>query len=230
MENLYLESAYRLGAAWLAGCLIGFDRSYHEKPAGFRTHSLVCVASALLMLVTAWQWDWVGDVPMETLRADPQRMAQGIMTGIGFLGAGAIFLDRLAVRGLTTAASVWITAAIGILYGAGMFYPALLGTVITLVTLALLHKLENRFPLRVHAYHRLRLARANAMNRDEVRALLQRHQFKVVNMSYRLCDGGEAIECRMTIRTSNEDNLDSLAKDLLGMPTVREFRLAPTGD
>lgn len=182
------------------------------------------------MLVTAWQWDWVGDVPMDTLRADPLRMAQGIMTGIGFLGAGAIFRDRLAVRGLTTAASVWITASLGILYGAGMYYPAALGTAITLITLALLHKLENRFPLRVHAYHRLRFARANAMNRDEVRALLQRHQFKVINMSYRLCDDGEAIEYRMTIRTANEDNLDSLTKDLLAMPTVREFRLAPTGD
>jgi len=103
MENLYLESAYRLGAAWFAGCLIGFDRSYHEKPAGFRTHPLV-----------------------------------------------------------------W--------------------------------------------------------------ALLQRHKFKLIYMSYRLCDDGEATEYRMTIRTSNEDNLDSLAKDLLGMPTVREFRLAPTGE
>lgn len=230
MENLYLESAFRLGAAWLAGCLIGFDRSYHEKPAGFRTHCLVCVASALLMLVTAWQWEWVGEVPLETLRADPQRMAQGIMTGIGFLGAGAIFRDRLAVRGLTTAASVWITAALGILYGAGMYYPAVLGTVITLVTLTLLHKLENKFPLRVHAYHRLRFARADAMGKDEVCALLQRHKFKVVNMSYRLCDEGEAVEYRMTIRTGHEDNLESLAKDLLTIPIVREFRLSPTGD
>jgi putative Mg2+ transporter-C (MgtC) family protein len=152
------------------------------------------------------------------------------MTGIGFLGAGAIFRDRLAVRGLTTAASVWITAALGILYGAGMYYPAALGTAITLITLTLLHKLENRFPLRVHAYHRLRFARDAAMSKDEVCALLQRHKFKVINMSYRLCDEGQAVEYRMTIRTSHEDNLERLAKDLLTMPTVREFRLSPTGD
>jgi putative Mg2+ transporter-C (MgtC) family protein len=230
VNELYLESALRLGAAWLAGCLIGFDRSYHEKPAGFRTHSLVCVASALLMLVTAWQWHWIGDIPMETLRADPQRMAQGIMTGIGFLGAGAIFRDRLAVRGLTTAASVWITAALGILYGAGMYYPAALGTAITLITLSLLHKLEHRFPLRVHAYHRLRFARDGVMSKDEICALLERHKFKVINMSYRLCDEGRAVEYRMTIRTGHEDNLESLAKELIATPRVSEFRLSPTGD
>jgi putative Mg2+ transporter-C (MgtC) family protein len=227
MENLYLDSALRLSAAWLAGCFIGFDRSYQEKPAGFRTHSLVCVASALLMLVTTSQWDWVGEVPMETLRADPQRMAQGIMTGIGFLGAGAIFRDRLAVRGLTTAASVWVTAALGILYGAGMYYPAALGTVITLVTLTFLHKLENRFPFRVHADNRLRFARNEAMSKDEVRMLLRRHKFEIVTMAYRLCDEGEAIEYRMTIRTPDEGNLESLVRELISMPIVREFRLAP---
>jgi putative Mg2+ transporter-C (MgtC) family protein len=230
MENLYLESALRLGAAWLAGSLIGLDRSYHEKPAGFRTHSLVCVASAVLMLVTAWQWQWIGDVPMETLRADPQRIAQGIMTGIGFLGAGAIFRDNLAVRGLTTAASVWMTASLGILYGAGMYYPAFLGTAITLITLTLLHKVENKFPLRVHAQHFLRFAKDDALSKDEVYALLQRHKFKVVQMSYHLADKGAAVEYRMTIRTSHEDNLESLAKELLTMPVVQEFQLAPTGD
>ena len=230
MENLYLDSALRLGAAWIAGCLIGFDRSYHEKPAGFRTHSLVCVASALLMLVTAWQWQWVGDVPMETLRADPQRIAQGIMTGIGFLGAGAIFRDELAMRGLTTAASVWITAALGILFGAGMYYPAILGTVITLVTLTLFHVLERQFPLRVHARHCLRFAREHALDKNEVCALLQRHQFKVIQMSYELIEKGAMIEYRMTIRTAQEDNLESLARELLAMPIVKEFQLTPTGD
>ena len=123
--------AIRLGSALAAGSLIGLERTYHGRPAGFRTHALVCLASALLMLVTVYQWQWLGGAASheETFRTDPTRMAQGIMTGIGFLGAGVIFKEGLTVRGLTTAASIWITAALGILYGIGFYYPAIAGTI-----------------------------------------------------------------------------------------------------
>jgi putative Mg2+ transporter-C (MgtC) family protein len=104
----------RIAAALLIGGLIGFERTFHGRPAGFRTHALVSVASALLMLVTVYQADWMTAAPLDTIRTDPTRMAQGIMTGIGFLGAGVIFKEGLTVRGLTTAASIWVTAAIGI--------------------------------------------------------------------------------------------------------------------
>ena len=103
-----------LSVALVAGALIGIERSYHGRPAGFRTHALVCLASSLLMMVTLYQWKWLPGVPMDTVRTDPTRMAQGIMTGIGFLGAGVIFKEGVTVRGLTTAASIWVTAAIGI--------------------------------------------------------------------------------------------------------------------
>jgi putative Mg2+ transporter-C (MgtC) family protein len=78
----------RLAGAILIGAMIGFERTFHGRPAGFRTHALVCLASALLMLVTVYQMHWMTEVPIEAIRADPTRMAQGIMTGIGFLGAG----------------------------------------------------------------------------------------------------------------------------------------------
>ena len=106
----------------LIGALIGLERSFHGRPAGFRTHALVCVASALLMLVTVYQNEWMTQVTIDAIRTDPTRMAQGIMTGIGFLGAGVIFKEGLTVRGLTTAASIWMTAAIGILVGIGFWF------------------------------------------------------------------------------------------------------------
>src|SRR5690606_37309086 len=110
----------QLTVALAAGGVIGLERSYHGRPAGFRTHALVCLASSLLMLVTLYQQAWLlPGVPLDSVRTDPTRMAQGIMTGIGFLGAGVIFKDNLSVRGLTTAASIWVTAAIGILIGIG---------------------------------------------------------------------------------------------------------------
>ena len=114
-----LPMVLNLAAAWIAGAVIGLERSFHGRPAGFRTHALVCLSSALLMIVMNYQADWLGPVAIDTIRTDPTRMAQGIMTGIGFLGAGVIFKDGLTVRGLTTAASIWTTAAIGILFGVG---------------------------------------------------------------------------------------------------------------
>ena len=101
----------RVSGALLVGALIGFERSFHGRPAGFRTHALVCLASSLLMLVTVYQNEWMTAVPLDAIRTDPTRMAQGIMTGIGFLGAGVIFKEGLTVRGLTTAASISVTAA-----------------------------------------------------------------------------------------------------------------------
>lgn len=83
--------AVRIVAALVAGAAIGFERGFHGRPAGFRTHALVCLTSALLMFVTVLQSDWMTDIPVEAIRTDPTRMAQGIMTGIGFLGAGVDF-------------------------------------------------------------------------------------------------------------------------------------------
>ncbi len=115
MDADFPQIATHLVTALIAGGIIGLERSFHGRPAGFRTHALVCLASSLLMLVTVYQGKWLPGIPLETVRTDPTRMAQGIMTGIGFLGAGVIFKEGLSVRGLTTAASIWITAAIGIL-------------------------------------------------------------------------------------------------------------------
>src|SRR5262245_14978056 len=109
----------RLVVGLLLGGALGLERSYHGRPAGFRTHALVGLASSALMLVSVYETAWVS-VPMGIRAAiDPTRMAQGIMTGIGFLGAGVIMREGLTVRGLTTAACIWIAAAIGILVGIG---------------------------------------------------------------------------------------------------------------
>src|SRR6476660_3780495 len=138
--------ALRIVGALLIGGMIGLERTFHGRPAGFRTHSLVSVASALLMLVTVYQSDWMTATPLDAIRTDPTRMAQGIMTGIGFLGAGVIFKEGLTVRGLTTAASIWVTAAIGILVGIGFWFAAIVGAVAVLTVLALFRYIETRLP------------------------------------------------------------------------------------
>lgn len=224
-----LDLLLHLVAALLAGGAIGMERSYHGRPAGFRTHALVCLASSLLMLLTVYQSEWfpaVGD----TVRLDPQRMAQGIMTGIGFLGAGVIFKEGSTVRGLTTAASIWVTAAIGILVGSGLYYPAAIGTVLTLGVLAAFRWIENRIPAHQFAQHRLRFPRDAVMPEAEVRALLASHGFSVAGMTYRLADEGRSFEYRMTVRTDDDENFTALARTLAALPAVREFELSPAGD
>src|SRR5215217_4111051 len=111
MANDYLEIVFRVVAALLAGGLVGLERSHRGRPAGFRTHALVCLASSLLMLVTVYESHWFPHIEGGRVILDPTRMGQGIMTGIGFVGAGAIIKEGFTVRGLTTAASIWVTAA-----------------------------------------------------------------------------------------------------------------------
>src|ERR687891_938543 len=146
MDHIDLVIIGRVVGALMIGAMIGFERTFHGRPAGFRTHSLVCIASAILMIVTVYQDQWMTLVQHDAIRTDPTRMAQGIMTGIGFLGAGVIFKEGLTVRGLTTAASIWITAAIGILLGAGFYFPVIVATVLTLGTLSLFRWIEAKIP------------------------------------------------------------------------------------
>jgi putative Mg2+ transporter-C (MgtC) family protein len=218
-----------LAGAIVAGAAIGMERSFHGRPAGFRTHTLVCLASSLLILITVYQPEWFpgrGD----SVRIDPTRMAQGIMTGIGFLGAGVIFKEGISVRGLTTAASIWITSAIGILMGAGLYYPAIVGTIAALGVLAAFRWIENRVPSHRFAHHRVRFDRDDVMSEEALRALLERHGFSVSGLAYRLTEDGRQFEYRMTIRTTHVQNFGRLARSLAALPPVREFHLAPAGD
>jgi len=228
-----LEILGHLGAAWIAGSLIGLERSFRGRPAGFRTHALVSLASALLMLITAYPQDWlptdVRGAGVNTI-LDPQRMAQGIMTGIGFLGAGVIFKEGLTVRGLTTAASIWITAALGILYGVGYFFPAILGTIAVLGTLQVFRWIENWMPSQAYAHFILRFPRTRTMPEDKVRKLMKDHGFSVANINYRMEDGGKTFEYRMTIQTIEKNALERLAVTLREKKDVLEFRISPAGD
>lgn len=226
----YATIAAHLAAALAAGALIGLERSFHGRPAGFRTHALVCLASSLLMLVTLYQWQWLPGVPLESIRTDPTRMAQGIMTGIGFLGSGVIFKEGLTVRGLTTAASIWITAAIGILIGVGFYFPAGLTTLAVLGILSLFGWIEARMPTQTYSHHQVRFEREDVMPEADLRTVLRQHGFTVANMSYRIAGAGREFEYSMVLRTTDPRNNGRLAATLLANRLVRHFRISPTGD
>jgi putative Mg2+ transporter-C (MgtC) family protein len=220
----------RVLGAVVVGALIGFERTFHGRPAGFRTHALVCVASSLLMLVTVYQNEWMTVVPLDAIRTDPTRMAQGIMTGIGFLGAGVIFKEGLTVRGLTTAASIWITAAIGILLGIGFYFAASLGAGATLAILAAFRFVEQQLPTEFYARHSVTFERDAVMAEDELRRLIGEHGFSIANLSYHLKGAGRFFEYAMVIKSRDRRNADTLSRALSRSPQVYEFRIDPTGD
>lgn len=230
MDGEWLNILSRLLVATMAGGLIGLERSYHGRPAGFRTHTLVCLASSLLMLVTMYQAKWFTGALPDTIRIDPTRMAQGVMTGIGFLGAGVIVREGLTVRGLTTAASIWITASIGILAGVGFYSAVLIGSVITIGILTVFRKVENRMPLQIYANNSIVFGRDNYLSEPEIRELLSRNGFSVAKISYRLMDKGERLEYRMTVRTMDSGNIEKLSKTLLGLTSIVEFNISMAGD
>ena len=221
----------RLAAALLAGTFIGYERSFHGRPAGLRTHVLVCLASSVLMLVTVYEDHWVRTAAMET-RLDPTRMAQGIMTGIGFLGAGVIVKEGINVRGLTTAASIWITAGIGVLAGVGLYIPMIASVILTLLVLSVFRWVENRVPTQAYYFFDVKYAREGNLSEDAMRELLAKLGFSIANFSYRLDGTGPERMLRhvMTLQTTDRTAAARLARDLEANETVLEFRLSPTGD
>ena len=137
------ESLLRLALAAVLGGLIGVERELREREAGLRTHLLVALGSALFTIVGAYGFDAFLNTGASVVRADPTRIAAQIVTGIGFLGAGAIIRQGLSVRGLTTAATLWVVAAVGLAAGAGYYSVAVITTAIVLIAL---------YPLRIIAF------------------------------------------------------------------------------
>jgi putative Mg2+ transporter-C (MgtC) family protein len=141
------ELLLRLALAAVLGGLIGVERELREREAGLRTHLLVALGSALFTIVGAYGFHPFLESGQSVVRADPTRIAAQIVTGIGFLGAGAIIRQGLSVRGLTTAATLWVVAAVGLAAGAGYYSAATITTAVVLVAL---------WPLRIIAYRILR--------------------------------------------------------------------------
>lgn len=134
MENTMIwDFVWRLVLAAIFGTIIGLDREYREKEAGFRTHFLVSLGSALMMIVSQYGFSEI--LTYDGVSLDPSRIAAQVVSGIGFIGAGTIIFNHQIVRGLTTAASLWATAGIGLTAGAGMSWLALAATILTLVAL-----------------------------------------------------------------------------------------------
>ena len=148
MVEVNLLVFFNLFGALVLGLMVGYERSYHGRAAGMRTYGIVCMASAALTVFAGYPGFWWGGIGHGAVPVDPTRVVQGIVTGVGFLGAGVIMKDGLNISGLTTAASIWASCAIGVLVGVGFFAAAILLTLLSVVLMMWGPKLEGRLPSR----------------------------------------------------------------------------------
>jgi putative Mg2+ transporter-C (MgtC) family protein len=174
----------KLFIAALLGGFIGWERERRGRPAGLRTHLLVCVGVTLMMLVSEHIFvRYQGYNSDSVLRIDPARIAAQVVTGIGFLGAGTIIRSRASIRGLTTAASLWLVAGIGLAVGSGFILPAVFATVIAIATLVLIPFAERR--MKRDKYRTIKmLITGQKLFLDDITRILEKNSIKLQNYKF----------------------------------------------
>lgn len=210
-----------------AGGLIGFEREFRGHPAGLRTHILVSLASALLMLAAVHQLSWMNvDNPAAVVRIDPVRMAHGILTGVGFLCGGVIFRHGFSVHGLTTAASLWITSALGTLFGMQVYDLAVAGAVVTVLVLSGLRFVDKHVPQMRAVHLRVRSGRDAPLDEAALREALKAFGLTTTVIDHRLHADG-SVELSGTFHALGRVPASEVSAAMLADPRVASFELRP---
>lgn len=211
--------------ALLLGGLVGLEREWHGRAAGLRTHVMVCLGAVILVIGARAAGETVTAQGVGRLVVDPNRIAAGIVTGIGFLGAGAILRMGDLIRGLTTAACIWFVAALGIVVGSGMFALAILATLIALVVLVALDMAEHRIPPLI--YRSVAVTAQRERWRELEDACLTRLQgagVRVQETLRRIDATQDSVELIFHIRARSGVSTRELIADLSTQPGVRSVR------
>lgn len=217
-----LEGLGRLGLAALLGAIVGAEREHRGRSAGFRTQLLVTLGAALAMLVSL-HFERVFGAMGGALRVDPARVAYGVMAGVGFLGAGAIIRHEIGVRGLTTAASLWCNAAIGLACGFGMYTLAVATTAIMIFALVILHKFEEWMPSRIYKSVCVLLPTGDGKNSARLTETFTQRGINVRETDLRrdLPRGTDRITVRVSFSTRKDPgDLMSILQELPGVQEI----------
>jgi len=214
--------AFRMLLSLFVGAIVGIEREYHKQPAGLRTHILISMGSTLIMLLSIY-------IPQEYSQfhtADPARLAAQVVSGIGFLGAGAIMKYGLNVKGLTTAASIWMIAGLGLAVGAGMYIAAGIGTGMLIFALLFLDIFEKwifpaKFIKRLHIYSKIN----SDLRTEHISPILKKYKIHI-----RTVDLEEAFEEKRTslyysIQINEKININELSKEIGAVEGVQRIKL-----
>lgn len=214
---------FRLVTAAVLGGLIGLERQRRNHPAGLRTHILVAVGSALLMIISE-------DLALQYLdrtNADPARIAAQVVSGIGFLGAGTIMREGLTVRGLTTAASLWVVAALGMAAGGGYYIPALVASIISLLTLGYVNRLEHTFLDKGH------LGRLHVYMEDrpgqlsQVMTELGRLDVNVRSIQVQQTEPGDYLSLELLVQLSRNGRPEDVTAAIMSLEGIHSLEYEP---
>jgi putative Mg2+ transporter-C (MgtC) family protein len=214
--------------ALAVGMMIGYERSFHGRAAGLRTYSLVCMASTMLTVIVGYPAMWYGGLAVTSATSDPTRVIQGVMTGIGFLGAGVIIHEGHSIRGLSTAASIWMTAAIGVLIGLGFYATAIFAGLLTMAVMSGARGLEYALPHQTMLHVTLAYARDRAPPAEEIRAMMQAHGFSVIEWSFHSAAEGNRFEYKLVMQAYSKPLSTKLVDSLASAASLLEFHLSPT--
>lgn len=217
-----------LCGALAVGVLIGYERSFHGRAAGIRTYALVCVAACVLTVINAYPSHWFGGLSTPPTAADPTRVIQGIMTGIGFLGAGVIMKEGLSIRGLSTAASIWMTAAIGIVIGLGFYGAAISAAVITVALMSGVRSIESALPHTTIMHLALKFPREHTPEAVDLREMMEKCGWEVSDWAFHLAQEGTRYEYEMVLHARSPAKPVRLVEALGGLDGLLEYRLSPT--
>ncbi len=229
-EQFVLEYALRLFLTLLVGGAIGLERERSNQAAGLRTHILISLGAAVLMILSmsmAAGPDGAGDAQALTLGrgGDPGRIAAQVVSGIGFIGAGTIMRFGGSVRGLTTAASIWIAAALGLTIGGGLYFVAATGTLITLFALTFLSKVERRmFPDRAFKTLEVNI-RDTKITTDVVLPILRKHGIHVSNIDVTQALEKQTVKMKFLVKIADTTNIQALYEDLNTIEQVYQVKL-----
>lgn len=224
-----------LVGALLLGFVVGYERSYHGRAAGMRTYALVCVASCAVTVIVGYPGAWYGGsalfqhVSAGTPPPDPTRVIQGIVTGVGFLGAGVIMKEGLNISGLTTAASIWAASVIGILVGIGFYAAAILLTLLSAFSMLYVSKLEYWLPSRHAIAVTLHFRPQFQPEEDVIRAAMLDHGYEVASGSFAIAYRDESQEWRfvaVALDRKRGEHLSQMSGKLIRIPGVDAFSLA----
>jgi len=217
------EIVLRLVLGAVVGGIIGFEREIHGRAAGFRTQLIVCVAAVLIMIVSENYYHYMQSTD-PLLRIDPARISAGALIGIGFLGSGVIIKSGYAVRGLTTAASIWIVSAIGLAIGGGLYFEGLFTAAITILALIVLRTVEKR--IKNLRYKSLIISTPAFENvEDKIASLIKEYGFHIHSVNYEKSTSPNEIIYNFTISTRQRDSKTQIFHKLNSLDFVTSIKL-----
>jgi putative Mg2+ transporter-C (MgtC) family protein len=216
------ETILRLLLGAVLGGIIGFERQSHGRPAGFRTHLIVSLASVLIMIVSD-DFYRMSTLNPEIIRIDPARIAAGAITGVGFLGAGVIIKSGLSIQGLTTAACLWIVSVIGLAVGSGLYVSALTAFSITFFSLWILRRVEVMVPRLT--YKILALTTEPIVKEEDVIRVLKEAGADIANIDYEMDRTKNELTYHLSITFKNKKVISAILERFSELSYIKRFHL-----